>query len=374
MDTFLRIDINIYASILLGFIIVHALSHLDLKNKFNKAFLIGAVVMIVSLIAEALSCVINASSNPDYALLSTVIHVLLFIMAPILTYVWFRIVIYIVKGERDKISTFDYVLLVPVIIQAFAILSSPWTRLFFYVDAANVYHRGTLFAFFAGVTYFYVVLGIIYIRMNRNRIIDDDYLMFVIVSLALIGGGVIQTMFYGTLTMWSFGALGVVFVYFLIHERLIRVDKLTGVWTRDSFERHIKRLIERHPNTVFSALYLDVNGLKDINDKYGHHQGDLVLQAVAQIVREAIRIPHIMARMGGDEFIVMINDDDRLIDQISQQIERQINIANMDHGGIGWSVAIGGGIFRANKHKFDEFVHQIDQMMYDNKSTVTKRQ
>ncbi len=374
MDTFLRIDINLYASLLLGFLIIHALSRLDLRNVLNKAFLIGASVMIAGLLFEALSCVLNASSDPRWATLSTFIHVFLFTMAPVLTFVWYKIVIYMVKGD-DKISRKrDILMLIPILLQTTAIITSPWTRFFFYVDATNVYHRGSLFITFSAVTYFYVVLGIIYIMMNRTRIRKDDYLMFLIVSVALLIGGTIQTIFYGPLTMWSFGALGAVFVYFLIQDRMVRVDTLTGAWTRESFERHIRYMIERDPEVVFLALYLDVNGLKGINDRFGHHQGDQVLRGLARVVRKSVKIPHVLARMGGDEFILVIKDDNpALLTAISQQIERHIRIDTMASKDFDWDVAMGGGVFSAKEQRFDDFIHDIDQKMYVDKQSFNRK-
>jgi diguanylate cyclase (GGDEF)-like protein len=370
METYLRIDINLYAAVLLGFIIIHAFLTIDFKSVFNKVFLAGAGIMTFGLLVEALTCVLNSTRNPELRIWSTVMHIFLFVAAPVFTFVWYRLIVHMVGENRKGIRWHHVLVALPMLVQVIAILTTPWTRIFFHVDQNNVYHRGDLFLMFAGLTYFYVALGMVYVHISRRRIVKDEYLLFVLVSVAILLGGAVQSVFYGPLTMWSGGALGVVLVYFLIQDRMIRVDKLTGAWTRESFERHMRRLLDQNPSAVIGAFYLDVNGLKRINDMHGHQTGDNVLKSLVTCVREAVDVPHVLARMGGDEFIVTLETDQVLTLQAYR--DRIVDLVRDASGGFegnGWSVAIGHGVFHGGKTAFDSFVHDIDKKMYTDKRT-----
>jgi diguanylate cyclase (GGDEF)-like protein len=370
METYLRIDINLYAAILLGFIIVHALLAIDFRSAFNKVFLAGSGIMTFGLLVEALTCVLNSTRDPGLRVWSTVMHIFLFIAAPVFTFVWYRLVIHMVGENRTGIRWHHILVALPLLVQVIAILTTPWTKVFFHVDADNVYIRGDLFLLFAGMTYFYVALGMVYVQVNRKRVVKDEYLLFVVVSVAILLGGAVQSFFYGPLTMWSSGAFGVVLVYFIIQDRMVRVDRLTGAWTRDSFERHIRRLLDLNPDAVLGAFYLDVNGLKTINDVHGHQTGDRVLKSLVTCVREAFDVPYVLARMGGDEFIVTLEADDSLsLETYRYKIVDLVREANSKLEGTKWSVAIGHGIFDGAKTAFDSFVHDIDIKMYEDKRT-----
>lgn len=96
-------------------------------------------------------------------------------------------------------------------------------------------------------------------------------------------------------------------------ETLARSDKLTGLVNRQYFDavfEHTLRSVDRQHGTVSLVLF-DVDGLKAINDRFGHLEGDRILAAVAGLVRDGIRQSDVVARWGGDEFVILFPDCDR---------------------------------------------------------------
>ena len=85
-------------------------------------------------------------------------------------------------------------------------------------------------------------------------------------------------------------------------------DYLTGLPNRMLFHHKISQLLEdaRHANERFALLYLDLDGFKEVNDRYGHAAGDLVLKATAGRIKDCFRKNDIVARIGGDEFVVVL--------------------------------------------------------------------
>jgi diguanylate cyclase (GGDEF)-like protein len=83
-------------------------------------------------------------------------------------------------------------------------------------------------------------------------------------------------------------------------------DELTGVFNRKGFYTLARHLLKRARRTgeLMYLLFLDLDNLKSINDTYGHNEGDLILIDAASILKENFRESDIVARMGGDEFVV----------------------------------------------------------------------
>ncbi len=96
-------------------------------------------------------------------------------------------------------------------------------------------------------------------------------------------------------------------------------DDLTALYNRKFIYKNLNELCISYKNP-FAILYLDVNGLKFVNDTYGHEEGDRFLKNVAIAIRKAIRQDDLPARIGGDEFIIIL--DNILESDIGQVIER----------------------------------------------------
>jgi diguanylate cyclase (GGDEF)-like protein len=91
-------------------------------------------------------------------------------------------------------------------------------------------------------------------------------------------------------------------------EARIDVDPLTETLNRRGFERELKRSLAYVKRYGVSAalVYLDLDGFKPVNDRHGHAAGDAVLKAVAASLIRKVRTSDIVARIGGDEFVVLL--------------------------------------------------------------------
>ena len=91
-------------------------------------------------------------------------------------------------------------------------------------------------------------------------------------------------------------------------ENLAGTDHLTGIANPRSLALHLEREVSRasRENANIGVLLCDLNGFKQINDRFGHLKGNEVLQRVAQGLKEICRSSDYLARMGGDEFVVVV--------------------------------------------------------------------
>jgi diguanylate cyclase (GGDEF)-like protein len=113
--------------------------------------------------------------------------------------------------------------------------------------------------------------------------------------------------------------------------QLATTDELTGLSNRRGFEalaQHAIKLCKR-AQTPASLLFFDLNGFKQINDVYGHAEGDRALIAFATVLRTALRDSDVIGRLGGDEFVVLLTGSDEAgTMQTIERLRHQLDIYN----------------------------------------------
>jgi len=160
-----------------------------------------------------------------------------------------------------------------------------------------------------------------------------------------------------------------------IEEKLRKIsvtDELTGLYNRRGFfalSEQVLRLAKRQNAPIF-MLYIDFDGLKEINDTFGHREGDLALVDVAGILKATYRESDIIGRIGGDEFaIIPIGTSE---DSIEKNITRlQINIDDLNASGLRrYRLSVSCGESRYDPEQpcsLDELLAQADRQMYEKK-------
>jgi len=130
-------------------------------------------------------------------------------------------------------------------------------------------------------------------------------------------------------------------------EKLADEDSLAPIANRRAFVRELARYIafaERY-GTPSSLIYFDVNGLKQINDTYGHAAGDSVLLQIANTLLANVRKSDVVARMGGDEFAVLLSHaDEKTASDKAQAIVAKIEASPLAWNGQSIPLAVAFGI------------------------------
>ena len=146
-------------------------------------------------------------------------------------------------------------------------------------------------------------------------------------------------------------------------------DELTGVFNRRHAMHELNRkaaMAARHLDHPFSAIMFDVDHFKQINDGHGHEQGDAVLQAVARCVLAALRTEDTLARMGGEEFLVLMpSTDDEGAMQLAERLRlavKQVTYGN--HQSV--AASFGVAVFEPGE-TVANFLRRVDLAMYRSK-------
>lgn len=141
-------------------------------------------------------------------------------------------------------------------------------------------------------------------------------------------------------------------------------DSLTGLYNRFYFEEELNRL-SKSRNPFISIILCDIDNLKFINDSFGHSIGDRIIVEVANILKKLFREEDIIARIGGDEFIILLqNIDEDIVKNVIKRIYEEINTYSSKVDSLPIDISIGYSVLK-EKDK-DPFIiyKEADDMMY----------
>jgi len=151
-------------------------------------------------------------------------------------------------------------------------------------------------------------------------------------------------------------------------------DQLTGLPNRALFNDRLEFALIKasRKESVVAVFFLDLDRFKEINDTYGHDAGDEVLRVFAQRLRESIRAEDTLARMGGDEFMIIIEDHvnpdtsaivaQKIVDSMKEPITLEADTIKL-------STSIGIALYSQDAEEPQELIKNADLAMYDAKQS-----
>jgi diguanylate cyclase (GGDEF)-like protein len=150
--------------------------------------------------------------------------------------------------------------------------------------------------------------------------------------------------------------------------RLSYRDQLTGLYNRRFYEEELKRL-DNERNLPISIVMIDVNGLKLINDSFGHSLGDQLLIKVSEIITKGCRGDDIIARLGGDEFVILLP---KTGSEEAEQVVKRIKSLTLEEkiGHIDISVSFGYEAKIIAEQPIQEIFKMAEDKMYRQKLII----
>ena len=157
-------------------------------------------------------------------------------------------------------------------------------------------------------------------------------------------------------------------------DHLAHQDSLIDLPNRRGFLRELERLIARvsRYDAKGAMLYVDVDGLKAINDSFGHRAGDEALIQVAGLLASGVRKSDVCARIGGDEFAILLeNADEASAHETAARLIDQIACCELMHDGneLPLSVAIGVALIESSDTA-ESVMARTDEEMYRRKAAA----
>ncbi len=156
-------------------------------------------------------------------------------------------------------------------------------------------------------------------------------------------------------------------------EYLTHHDSLTGLANRSKFNLVLEDLVKRsgYVRDEFAILYLDLDGFKAVNDTYGHDAGDAVLKIVSERMASVTRHTDLIARLAGDEFVMLINPANQsIVTRVSEQLLESISEPISYKGDtLNVGVSIGVKLVGLNERDAERVLKSADTAMYQAKKS-----
>jgi len=161
-------------------------------------------------------------------------------------------------------------------------------------------------------------------------------------------------------------------------ERMAVLDDVTGLTNRRGLIYQGHREIERATRfgRSLSALFLDIDRFKEINDRYAHQVGDRVLRVVADCCQASVREVDLVARYGGEEFVILLAETDlQAACEIAERLRRTIEAHHvpMEQGELSVTVSIGVAQFTPEITDLETLIHRADEALYAAKQAGRNR-
>ena len=183
----------------------------------------------------------------------------------------------------------------------------------------------------------------------------------------------------------AFAAIGIISFYFRLAsltlerelEQLAHTDSLTGLYNR----RRMQELLEQQTamftrnRSVFTLIFVDIDHFKKFNDTYGHFCGDYVLSEAASFMKKNLRMGDVIARWGGEEFLIMLPDTDINGARImAEKIRKAIASEHFHLAGKNFSVTMTFGLAQHEiNSSIEDSLKQADNALYEDKKTGRNR-
>lgn len=306
--------------------------------------------------------------KPGLTSLNWLVTGIYYVLNPLPCYIWSLYATLLTSQDIGKVRRSAFWLGLPTAVVAILAVVSRFNGILFEIDGNNVYHRGPYFLIMAIMAYSYLLYTVVLIVRNRHRIYSKDLrpMLFFIVPPTI--GGIIQIIFFGSSVLWMSVSFSVLVIYTNIQNLTMATDHLTGLYNRRQLDRYLGRLkyLQASERQV-AGMMIDLNGMKQINDRFGHKVGDEALEQTALILRQSFRKDDFIARYGGDEFAVIFLVEGH--DVLLKAVERiQANVASFNAQGskpYQLSLSIGYDLYYPdNDRNVHDFIQRIDNKMY----------
>lgn len=233
-----------------------------------------------------------------------------FSLSAIVCLIWF-IYSETVQGSRLLTSRYRVLLVtLPTVLVVVLAFASYWTHALFYIDVRGVYRRGVAYMIQSIVSYCYIIYTSLHAFVHSLRVDSLQkkaiYRTLAFFAIPALVGGTLQIV-YSVPGLCVGIMISMLLLYIIYQEQLISTAPLTGLNNRNRFETYMLSTFSNvdQAEDVY-LLMMDADGFKQINDRYGHVEGDHALQVISAALKEVCSASGgFIARYGGDEFVVL---------------------------------------------------------------------
>ena len=228
----------------------------------------------------------------------------------------------------------------------------------------NVYERCPFsYAYYAVILYYCISAALLTKRYERENGAKTFFNINMFLMPILIGAA-LQFMFYGLSLAWLAAAVGLTGLFMMQQNETSYIDSLLEIYNRRYMDHVISSWISR--GYSFAGIMMDVDRFKNINDRYGHTEGDRALKALADLLVKARTNNELVFRFAGDEFVVLRRTDSpQGLTAYKKRMHRILEEYNQGRAGqYPLMVSYGESFFDPARDDLDSFMKDLDTKMY----------
>lgn len=305
--------------------------------------------IIILLFIYSTSCYVETylGNQPNYT-----------ILRPILSATNYSLIVYIMINiilvVYPKHNVYFWI---PATLNCLLCFISIKTKIVFYISSDNHFGRGQFGYLTYWVCLFYLVYLIVIIFHNVKTK-AEDYSLPIFMTLSSILCLAMPLFFENMASHWFNVtiAINILFYYIYVLQQYTKRDSLTNLLNRQSYYRDA----EKYMNSITAYIAMDMNGLKEINDRDGHLAGDLALKTLANCFWEVSHHNHRVYRIGGDEYAILcIDSPEDDVKELIQRIQESLKKT-------AYSCSIGYAM-KQEDSTLDTLYQTADEMLYQEK-------
>lgn len=291
-------------------------------------------------------------------------------------YFWYKYIEDRLHFMSAKNRTLNTLVAVPLLAVCALDLLSIFTGWMFIIDEQNHYRDMPLFTLQGIVNYFYLLIPTIYsvraaIRApsRQERAEARTYSLYMVAPLL---SGLLESVFpYVPLLALNIFLI-ILILFLMIQSMQVNTDALTGLNNRRRLGQYLEeRLTRASAERPILLFIMDINNFKQINDEYGHLEGDSALRAFSAVLREtAGRYYAFIARYGGDEFCLVMDAAGHAPEEIAGEIRASLQKTRIDtdHAqSYSLTVSVGSTVCDGTERGPDAVLAEADRALYRNK-------
>ena len=352
MDFTGNLIINMYSIVILAIIYIHSIKHNEKDSLQYKLYMMMLQVTILMLALDIFSR-FDGKLGKIYFFINHFGNFSIFLLNLILPSLWLLYVHLHVYQEERKTRRLFYPLLIINAINGIMLIFSQFFGWFYYIDANNIYHRGPVFLVPVFITFGLILVAFIITVKKRKNLEGKSFVSLAFFAVPPFACIILQIIFYGISLMLNSVVLSLLVIFLNIQNYSIYTDYLTGINNRKKLDLYLKEKVNTSTeNKSFSAILIDLNNFKSINDTFGHDIGDNALEISVRLLKSCLRSKDFIARYGGDEFCIVLDVSDRTdLEEVVRRINNcfeEYNKSSSKHYKL--SVSMGYDVYDYHSH------------------------
>ena len=283
-------------------------------------------------------------------------------------YAWCLYVDFRVYRSIGRLRRRHFLLGAPLLVLLVLLVANLFgTGWIFTISADNIYRRGPLNILLYLLLFSYYAESVWQVhKAKRDGVTVEFFPVYYFVVTCAVGT-LLQGAFYGM----AFGWLSVAIAFVLVDSQTRSLsgytDELSGLFGRKYMNYCLDRIHATQEKDVYGIM-MDVNCFKEINDTYGHAEGDRAIQEIGRILSGALAANSVAIRMSGDEFMVLIrHGSEELLDKTCTAIERRVQRYNETAPAGSFQLSFSTGVAKYEGGSVEKFLVELDQRMYAEK-------